>query len=254
MLDQGELEWFLSFGITLFERSTTGAILDKIAMDAFTSRRCHVCDGGGIITKSFSFRANGRSPIAYNSGDWCFRCGGTGAIPVRLTPEEQALVNSGDQRARETDSYRAAVPDESIARYAVVSRRLSRMPRSLAVSLAAAYGDEGSECALTPKGRAWAVTPYTSAGRKLLEQERRRKARTPGVEPERPVRALLALAALDANRPSPDRTALLADASVRSMALLEQSERAWVRVSIEDGRSKSLRRWIQRACQEVSYG
>lgn len=249
MLDQSELEWFLSEGITLFERSTTGAILDKIAMDAFTSRRCHICDGEGIIKRDFKIRAGRNNTKEFKSGDWCFKCGGTGAVPVRLTPDEQSLVSSGDFHVRETDSFRAAVPDAAIARYAVVSRRLSRMPRCLAVAISAAYGDEGESSSLTARGRAWAVAQHTPAGRRLLELERNRKIRTKGVEAERPYLALTELARMDGSKAKPERTALLAEASTGAVRLLEKAEHAWIRVSIEDGRSRTLRNWIKRACQ-----
>jgi len=254
VIDQDKLEWFLSYGITVFERSTTGAILDKIAMDAFASRRCHVCDGSGIIQKTFQTRTGKSSYRLIEAGSWCFKCNGVGRNAVRLSPEEQAMAGSSGHGHRDTDSMRAAVPDAVIVQYATVSRRLARMPRVLMLAIMDGYGDEGAECALTPKGRAWAVTPRTTPGRRLLAQERARKEATKGVNPERPVRAMLALAALDGHKPNADRTKLLAEASQMAVALLLTAERSWETISAEDHQSAELRRQVVRACMEASHG
>jgi hypothetical protein len=254
MKNQSELEWFLSYGITLFERSSLGPQLDKISMEAFTSRRCHVCGGCGVIKKTFKTRTGKKTFRTIEAGSWCFKCNGTGSIPVRLTPEEQSNANSGTQKCNDTDSVRAAVPDDEIRRYALVSRRLARMSKTLAAALIAGYGDEGSECALTVRGRAWAATPLTRAGRSLLAQERLRKRKTPGVEPERALRALMTLAALDGHKPNQDRTKLLAEAGVAAQKLLDRAEAMWIELSESDAKSDDIRRQMLTECRELSYG
>lgn len=254
MIGQVDLTWFLSYGITLFERSSIGAQLDKIAMEAFTSRRCHVCGGDGVIKKAFQTRTGKKTYRIVPAGSWCFKCNGVGAIPVRLTPEEQSEVNNGEQRCSDTDSTRAAVPDDEIRRYAIVSRRLARMRKRRMTAIALCYGDDGEECAMTVKGRAWACTPITASGKRLLAQERARKSRTPGVEPERPLRALMALAALDGHKPNPERTKLLADAGAEAERLLADSEVDWEELTERDMRSESIRRQLLKECREVSHG
>jgi len=232
MIDQAELTWFLSTGGCYFERSPFGAVLDRLDNAAHVSRRCPICEDG-IVTSNVKRWHSQRLLWVRNApiGAWCNRCGGTGSIPQRLSCDEQKLVDDGTMTVRsDGDSQRAAVPDQVLVRYAHVSRTLSRMRPTLRNALMAAYGDEGEDLAATVHGRSWACSPLTPGGSRLLRLERDRRVRKKGVEPERPIRALTALARLNGHRKDPERAELLASAARDANALLRAAEAEWDRV------------------------
>lgn len=107
--DEAALEWYFGPGLALYERSTFGAILSKLARDSATSGPCKRCEGAGILGDggfivtnaceacSGSGRArNGRTLCLackglgsaeprradVERGGWCPSCGGTGATPT----------------------------------------------------------------------------------------------------------------------------------------------------------------------------
>ena len=229
MIDQLELEWFLTKGISAFERSTAGAILERLEIDAYVSHICPVCDHGIIIEASKDRHGN-RLHWVHSAaiGDWCKRCNGTGVIPQRLSPDEQRMVDTGSwATSSDHEGQRSAVPDQVLVRYAYVSRTLSRMSIRLRDALTSAYGDEGSELASTVHGRSWACSPLTRAGTELLTAERERRTRVAGIEPERPIQAMTALANLSIGKANPDRVKLLADAAGAAEKLLRAAEALW---------------------------
>jgi hypothetical protein len=230
MIEQAELTWFITQGIAVFERSTTGDILDKLDRDAHVSRECPICDGNGIILEQAKKRCSAKIAWvrAAKIGDWCKRCNGVGQIPMRLSPEEQSLVDSGEwATSSDHEGTRSTVPDAILCRYANVSRTLSKMPIRLRDALMAGYGDEGEELAATLHGRAWACAYLTKAGAELLRKERERRTRVEGIEPERPIRCLTDLARLNGHQSNPDRTKLLSEASTSSVRLLKKAEDMW---------------------------
>jgi hypothetical protein len=234
MNDQSELTWFLTQGISVFERSTTGPILDKLEMDAYVSRICPICSHGVIVESSIR-RNGGRLRWVRDSkvGDWCQRCNGVGVLPMRLSPEEQALADSGEWASSDREGQRSAVPDAVLVRYAFVSRALSRMPPTMRDALTLAYGDEGEEVSHTVLGRSWACTPLTAAGSALLTTERERRVRAEGIEPERPIQCMVALTRLGAGKSHPERSKLLALAAAEAIVLLRRAEAIWDRL-VED--------------------
>lgn len=135
--DEAALAWFFGPGAALYERSTLGAILAKLARDSATSETCRRCHGAGILDGDGGFtltdacefcsgsgRArNGRTLCAackgfgcasaprrkqVERGGWCPSCSGTGATPVeegkrRRTPCSVCSAPydlSGKRRAR----------------------------------------------------------------------------------------------------------------------------------------------------------
>lgn len=231
MIEQQELCWYLSQGISLFERSTCGAILDKLELESCTSRDCRVCGGDGIVDQPFRC-PDPKDPartILVNLGAWCPKCKGSGVEPVHLTPEEQRLIDSGEwSTTSDKEGQRSAVPDQTLVRFAYVSRSLSRMPERHRDVIVAAYGDEGEELSHGVMGRAWAVTPLTDAGATLLRQERDRKeADTDIAEPEKPVQCLISLARLPKGKRQAERTKLLAKAATQAEKLLREAEAVW---------------------------
>jgi hypothetical protein len=243
MIDSDELTWFLTEGISVFERSSTGAILDKLEMDAFVSRSCRKCGGAGIIDEGHiqtekrilgsrdpynTYKLD--NPVHHKTGAWCPKCKGTGAEPVRLSAEEQRLVDAGDWSSDDKEGKRSSVPDSTLIRYAHVSRTLSRMPSLLREALVMAYGDDGEGLSGTVHGRSWACSPLTIAGCELLLKERKRRTVDEEDAPERPIRCMIALAKLGANKAHPERAKLLGEAAAAAEELLRSAERSWTRI------------------------
>lgn len=229
MLLKEELSWYLSKGISVFERSTIGAILDKLEMESCTSRDCRQCGGAGIVDKPFECRdpKDSTRTITVQFGAWCGRCHGVGVEPVRLSPDEQKLVDSGNWASHDKEGTRSAVPDQTLVRFAFVSRMLAKMPAGPRMAIVAGYGDEGEELSHGLKGRAWALTPLTKAGLQLLAQERGRKDTVGIVAPEKPVQCLSSLADLPRDKRHPERAALLTEAASDAEKMLSQAERTW---------------------------
>lgn len=239
MKEQAELVWYLSQGITVFQRSTLGPMLDKLELESCTSRTCRKCKGSGIVDEPHDV-PDPKDPvrtITVQFGAWCPRCRGTGVEPVRLSAEEQELVHGDDWCRSDHEGTRTQVPDETLVRFAHVSRLLAGLQLPIRRVIEAAYGDEGEELAKSLKGRAWAVTPLTRAGRELLAQERDRKTAAEVADPERPVWCLASLADLPKDKRHPERTKLLANASRQAEKLLAEAEAVWELMvgGLEDG-------------------
>lgn len=229
MREQQELTWYLGAGQSVFERSTIGAILDKLELESCTSRTCRVCKGEGIVDEPHECRdpKDSARTITVQFGAWCRKCKGIGVEPVFLSSDEQRLAATGDWSRGDTDGARCAVPDATLIRYAFVSRMLSRMPLEAREVIEAAYGDAGEELSRTLKGREWAVMPLTEAGRELLRSERDRKATVGVTEPERPVWCLCSLADLPKSERHPERTILLDAAREQAVKMLREAEATW---------------------------
>lgn len=229
MIEESELTWFLTQGLSVFERSVFGAVLERLDMDAHVSRDCPICDSGIVVEATKIRNADRLAWVAKAKiGDWCSKCKGTGVLPVRLSPEEQTMVDSGDWDVKtDHEGQRSAVPDAVLVRYAFVSRTLSRMPLRLKDAITLAYGDEGAELANTLHGRSWACSPLTKAGVQLLAAERERRTRVNGIEPERPIQAMTALANLALGKSNPERVKLLADAARDAEQLLKDAVHCW---------------------------
>ena len=229
MIEQKELTWYLSRGISIFERSTCGAILDKLELESCTSRECRICHGEGIVDEPFDCpdpKDRART-ITVQLGAWCRRCRGIGVEPVHLSTDEQKLVESGEWATTDREGSRSQVPDETLVRFAHVSRMLSALPLDTRTAIEAAYGDEGEELSHGLKGRHWALTPLTAAGKQLLAAERDRKATVGVTVPERPVQCLVSLADLPKDKNHPERRELLAKASSQAEKMLQLAEATW---------------------------
>jgi hypothetical protein len=107
--DEGSLSWFFGPGQTIYERSTFGAILDKLKLASADSETCARCDGAGILDvggfatdkrcktcdgtgkgakgRGFCVDCKGFGCVdAYqkpaNHGGWCPACRGAGVTPI----------------------------------------------------------------------------------------------------------------------------------------------------------------------------
>jgi hypothetical protein len=89
--DEVALSWFFGQGLSIYEKSTFGPIVQKIAMDGYASTTCGTCDGAGIIDegggvtlddKCRGCSGSGREPHkAGREQRWCLTCGGLGREP-----------------------------------------------------------------------------------------------------------------------------------------------------------------------------
>jgi len=98
--DEAALSWFFGDGLSIYEKSTFGPIVEKIAMDGFSSTTCVKCDGAGILDnggvrledKCTSCRGSGLHPRKDGeSQKWCLTCDGKGRVP----PYEEDVEHGG---------------------------------------------------------------------------------------------------------------------------------------------------------------
>lgn len=220
MKGQTDLEWFLSFGETLFERSPSGATLELLRSRAYA---LHPCTRNGCRNGILEEVSEGSK---YHVGDDCPRCKGTGNIEVRLTATRS---RQSSVTARPTtpagQGGRRGIDDDRLTLYAAVSRHLWRLPRRTSEALSQAYGDAGTACAESARGRHWAVLPLTSAGSRLLEEHLSRHPEIGGSQ--HPLQTLSEIFALDKLKPFAKRSPLIHQAMQQAEALLQDAERAW---------------------------
>jgi hypothetical protein len=99
--DEAALSWYFGQGLSIYEKSTFGPIVQKIAMDGYSSTTCGTCDGAGIIEegggvtlddKCRGCDGSGREPHkAGREQRWCLTCDGLG----RETPYEIEISKGG---------------------------------------------------------------------------------------------------------------------------------------------------------------
>lgn len=99
--DEASLSWFFGQGLSIYDKSTFGPIVDKIQLDGFSSTTCARCEGAGIIEgeggvtledKCQSCDGSGLHPRkAGESQKWCLTCDGLG----RVVPYEIELPGGG---------------------------------------------------------------------------------------------------------------------------------------------------------------
>lgn len=229
MLGERELTQFLTSDISYFERSTMGSMIDQLNSRAYGGRVCERCGGFGILDEPWELDRNCHGekidPIQIPTGKECPACRGIGYTKMRLRISPFAETcrpgHASDRHVKEPP------PDEVLCRYARVTRRLVAMGPRLSSALLAAYGDAGEAHAADGcRGRSWAASPLTKAGRKLVAQLREHtKAGT--IDAWRGVDAMTAIARDDAAHPIKARTELLARAVIQAEALVAEAIRAW---------------------------
>lgn len=203
IVHQDELEDYLTNGITLFERSVTGAMLERVELLAYSSFPCSTCDSGILP-----------------DGSWCPKCRGLGSIAWRRDRNGDAPVTA---RPTTTGQHatRSGVEDERLTRYAFVSRALSRLSQAARTAMLAAYGEDGAWCvAFDRYDRSWALAPLTEPGKRLLA------GKELGGQ-ERLLERLSAIAMDDAATSKPSRAGQLLAARTQAKRWLEDAEREW---------------------------
>jgi hypothetical protein len=88
--DEAALSWYFGQGLSIYEKSTFGPIVQKIQMDGFASTMCAKCEGTGILEKG-GVRLEDRCRGCEGSGKqprktgepqhWCSICEGLGKEP-----------------------------------------------------------------------------------------------------------------------------------------------------------------------------
>lgn len=99
--DEAALSWFFGQGLSIYDKSTFGPIVQKIQMDGYASTTCGRCEGAGIVDdaggvtlddKCKSCDGGGLAPRkAGDSQQWCLTCDGLGRVP----PYEVEMASGG---------------------------------------------------------------------------------------------------------------------------------------------------------------
>ncbi len=152
--DEGDLEWYLSSGQALFERSTVGAMLDRAEM--------------------YAYARPDLGPYVEPTEDDLVR------VKRRGVCEDIRVIESAydPYTAHPTAEHRAGgghmPPDGDLSDAADMSRHFRRMGAQDPVSVVVLdlyYGDRGARYAGGKPGRIFAVYVCTDAGRELLERD-----------------------------------------------------------------------------------
>lgn len=206
------LEWYHSKGKSLFERSTLGAILDRLIADSQSSRRCRRCNDapqrsdGGEQVHLIDPTRDGGSPGVLPDGSWCPECNGNGYVGCSLKRDSGA--RTAQPTGHEVRSSGYTPSDGDLTRLARVTRWLMRLERKdprLSQALEAYYGDDSLQVAgLAPWGRWLAVIPGTGAWPELAT-----RSKTEREVSLRPVERMRSIAALELSQSIPWRRSLL---------------------------------------------
>jgi len=88
--DEASLSWFFGQGLSIYEKSTFGPIVEKIQLDGYASTTCGKCDGAGIIEEGGGITLDDRCQGCSGSGlaprkkgdsqQWCLTCDGLGRV------------------------------------------------------------------------------------------------------------------------------------------------------------------------------
>ena len=181
---EGELEWYFTEGLALFERSSVGAILDRLERESCAKLSCPKCCGEErravvaamqrqihLIDRDMLGAAI-MTPGILANGNVCPKCGGTGSV---FAPMGQGHTGKVTARPMGFEVKQAGYQvDESLmTRYAQVTRWLMRVGSECADVLCAYYGSDACRCAMVdPWGAHLAIMPQTAAGKKLIEKSK----------------------------------------------------------------------------------
>lgn len=131
--DESALSWYFGQGLSIYDKSTFGAVLQRITLDGFSSSPCETCNGEGILddggfaisTRCLRCHGTGKPAerrageseracadcrgsgvvepyeVKADHGGWCDSCRGSGctAIARRATRRERCSVCSGSKLA-----------------------------------------------------------------------------------------------------------------------------------------------------------
>lgn len=85
LTDEAALSWYFGQGLSIYQRSTFGAIIDRLTTDSYSSTSCKTCGGGGIMEHG-GIDVSTRCKTCSGSGKiaeghkWCPDCKGFGVV------------------------------------------------------------------------------------------------------------------------------------------------------------------------------
>jgi len=207
--DEALLSWFFGDGQVAFERSPTGAVLDRAELYSVAR------DERKARAKAQQ-RARPKKRAKHASEPW-------DPNPVTAYPTAEV---------RTTRGY---VPDDTaLKNYAKCSRALAlveKRDKVAARALELYYGDAGARWGRTSRGRLFALAHLTDAGQTLLREAADRTKRLGGVELELPAHERMgALADVQQVQPNRRRRELLRQSGVQSGKLYSYACRVWAEV------------------------
>lgn len=235
--DAADLSWIHSVGMTVFERSTFGGVLDNQRMFAAENgRTCATCNGTGFDADDNSCaRCMGTgfvvdAPSHHRGGlavatMRCPACPGSGTrnggLPCPTCKGEGYVVRHlAEPRPRERGEGSVTPDDRDLERYARVTRRLQRLPMIQRVRIASYTGPRGDFWGSIPgAGRLWSLYAFTGAGLALIRLTEKGPIKTHPDE-------LLRMQVARTDRP-PEHTALLFAARTQAEAQLRDLVADW---------------------------
>lgn len=242
--DESRLTWYFGIGQTAFERSTTGAMLERAEVFAWCEKRCRKCDHGALAdgsecgackgtgyigAKSSGSKASGtgyrrcpgcRGLGTNRQGDTCQQCDGD--LYISEDVNAFASPSKDDATGYTPDDYQLAI-------YARVSRRLARLPASIhADVLQAYYGDLGARWGRTRHGRLFAVYHLTPKGSRWASDSRRESEKTRNSADLTPSEIIGVQAELEKTQPKRERRAALDACDRQARELFAAAVQAWV--------------------------
>ena len=207
--DEALLTWFFGIGQVAFERSPTGAVLERAFL--FSTARDERKDRRARVRKARPKRSRAK----HSSEPW-------DPFPVTAFPTAEVRLSQGYEPE-----------DQLLRRYAHVSRLLKlveqRDPLAAQV-LEHYYGDPGARWGRTPgHTRLFAVTHFTQAGRTLLHESAEQANRNAsGPELELPPHERMGvLAEVQRVQPKKRRRELLRESEIQAARLLSSACAVW---------------------------
>lgn len=248
--EESLLEWYFGPARALFERSTCGAMLDRMKLEGMVSRECTQCRGRGFLEDADISPAMRRcspceGPASHEPGRqkracpwcwkgsgevregcWCRRCNGTGFMPIREKRSRAALTVRPKSHHGGGNGFE--VDDTALRKFAKMSRRISELyekDREALNILAAYYGQVGLRYGRTKRGRIMAVYALTLCGQRLVKRGQKF-----GFENGEALMAYQIIEnEVEANglKPLPQRTELINKADEQARVLLRKACAAW---------------------------
>jgi len=152
--DEGDLEWYLSSGQALFERSTVGSMLDR--------------------AKMYAYELPDLGPYVEPTEDDLVRVKRRGVCEDNRKIESAYDPYTAHPTAEHGSGGSYMPPDGDLTDAADMSRHFRRMGERDPVSVVVLdmyYGDRGARYAGGKPGRIFAVYVCTAAGRELLDRD-----------------------------------------------------------------------------------
>lgn len=195
---------------------------------------CQFCKGTGVRPKSRpkTIRCPDCSGLMKAERQRCGTCHGRG----RVSPDV------GNWKGRE-ESAGVEVDGDTLRRFAVISRRLSRVSQRHQQTIEDYFGPLGEYWGghSVQAGRLVALQPRTKSGRKLLQRTRKKGDEATGATPEQRIDSQWALQTRD---PKTWRYELLEASMREAQQLVDSAAKAWLGLEVTPG-WRDVWEWLQ---------